>query len=98
MREAGFIETPRLGLNLAVHVEVDWQQNQSGIFCDSSRRDDWSDEWWRRRTEARRWTMLRARAQTEVNRANKSNYSDCLPNLGPILLQEEEHCSNHGEK
>src|SRR5262249_19680932 len=71
---------------------------QSGIFRDSSRGDDWSDERGRRQTEARRRIMLRTCAQTEINRANKSDYSDCLPNLSPIFLRKEEHRSNHGEK
>src|SRR5947209_14014665 len=92
--ETGFAEPSRLGLNIAIHVEIPGQSNQTSVFGDGAGDDDRAHEkrWWRAQLWSRR--MLRSGTKSEIHRDDESHHQREIPQLAQVSLCQDQDNSN----
>src|SRR5688572_9290254 len=77
-------------LDIAIHVEMDWEQDQPGVFGEGPGDNDRPDEQWGRWAEGRRGVMFRRQSETQISYADNKNDHGGWPPLPPVFSEDEE--------
>ena len=83
--------------HVAVHVEIEGEQNQSGIFRESAGHDDRPNEQWRRRAERRHGYVLSRQPKTQIDYGDKYDDHGRRPEFPPVLFQDKRRAPEEEE-
>ena len=77
-------------LDIAIHVQMDWEQDQPRVFGEGPGDNDRPDEQWSRWAEHRRGVVFRRQSEAQISYADKKNDHGSQHDLPPAFSENEE--------